>query len=294
MKVVRLLGWGAVAALAAVGCRAGNDGIARSDLLKEMISAVCENVANCCHAASLDLDNVKCRDEVTFPMTAPIGDPLLAYDENLAADCVETVRDAAKACQTIDYSSCYKAFTGNRPPGASCSEALDCIQGSNGFGNCSRDGHCVQPTRGQLNEPCSYSCVEGPGGVKCQNIYNQGNSLAEVACHSNNGLICVVTGSTPTCQPITGDCRQRPDYVCPGGGACDQGSGICLAPVPLGAPCGPTAKCVAGGYCAGTVCQPLKRLNELCAESVECASQRCDAGLCVPFSTVASLLCTAR
>src|SRR5689334_1692718 len=133
MKVVRLLGWGAVAALAAVGCRAKSEGIARSDLLKEMISAVCENVANCCHAASLDLDNVKCRDQVTFPMTGPIGDPLLAYDPMVAEDCVEAVRGEAKACQTIDYSRCYKAFTGDRPPGASCSLALDCIQGGNGF-----------------------------------------------------------------------------------------------------------------------------------------------------------------
>ena len=292
MKLVRLFGWVGVAALAAVGCTGGNGGIERTQLLREMISAVCENVATCCHAASLDLDNVKCRDEVSFPMSGPIGDPRLAYDAMQAEDCVAAVRDAAKGCEIIDYAPCYKAFTGNLPPGASCSLWLDCTPGVNAFATCSRDGHCVQPTRGRPNEPCSYSCVDGPERATCQSIYNQAAPIAEVACHSNNGLTCALSGSTPTCQPITGDCRQRVDYTCPGGGACDQSSGVCLAPVPVGAPCGPTAKCVASAYCGSGVCQPLKRLNALCVESVECASLRCDGGLCVPFSRVASLLCT--
>jgi hypothetical protein len=136
--------------------------------------------------------------------------------------------------------------------------------------------------------------MDGPAGPKCTGIYSQGSSVAEVACHSNNGLVCVTTGSTPTCQALTGDCRQRTDAGCPNGGVCDQASGNCLSPVPIGGQCGPTAKCVAGAYCDGAVCRPVKVLHALCAESVECGSQRCSAGLCVPFSTIASLLCMER
>jgi hypothetical protein len=291
MKLVRLIGlvgWAGVA-VAACGPKAGVD---RNGLLSEMISTICGNIANCCSAATLDLDNVKCRDAVTFPMSGPIDDPQLRYDEVQAGACVDAVRSAAKACEMIDYSPCFKAFIGDAPPGASCTLGLDCKEGADGFGACTADGHCVQPSRGALNDPCSYSCSNGPNGVTCTSIYNQAPAVAQTACYEANGLACVLVGTAPICQPLTGDCRQRTDTPCPGGGACDPNTGACLAPVPLGGACTPSATCTLDAYCNNGVCQPRKPIHSLCGESDECTSGRCSSsGLCVDFSQVASLLC---
>jgi hypothetical protein len=290
MKVASFVSWVVVASLAASGCGRGS-GVDRGQLLGEMVSAVCSGVAPCCDAASLAQAN-KCRDEVTRQMSAIIADPELEYDATQGEDCVNAVGKTTKACGIVDYSPCIEAFSGNLPPGASCNLALDCAKGPYGFAVCSSDNYCVQPKRGGPNEPCAYSCTDGAGGAKCQNIYTDANVPVETACHSYDRLICVSGSAGPTCQPITGDCRQRQDASCPGGGSCDSTTGLCLAPVPIGGNC-TNGNCVTNGYCQNDVCQPLKPLSAPCNESIECESKRCDGVVCAVSSPAASTMCGA-
>jgi hypothetical protein len=223
-------------------------------------------------------------------MALTIQDPLLAYDANQAGACVDEMKESVQGCQALDYSPCLAAFSGDRAPGATCSQALDCAPGPWGQAVCTQDGHCLQPARGVLNQPCGYSCIDSRTGMTCEGIYQAGDALNQVGCHSWDGLFCSVNAGG-TCQPRATDCRSMPDVPCPGGGTCDLATGTCMPPVPMGAPCPTMDECGDNAYCGDGVCQPLKPLHSLCAVNEECDTHRCIKGICSPFSKVAAALC---
>src|SRR5450432_1699200 len=121
MLECRFVGFIAALALCVSGCGTKKSEPDRSDFLGEMLSAVCSSVATCCNAASLDLDNQKCHDDVLLHIGGSINDPQLAYDAQAGQGCLDAIQASVAACQAIDYTPCIKAFSGNQPPGASCS-----------------------------------------------------------------------------------------------------------------------------------------------------------------------------
>jgi hypothetical protein len=291
MKHTVLLAWAAVTLVGVSSCASKKSSVNRDQLLSDLVSAVCTSVTGCCSQASLELDDQKCYNDVVGRMGLTIQDPLLAYDENQAGDCLDQMKASVEACQTVDYSPCLAAFSGNRPPGATCSQALDCAAGQYGNVVCTSDGHCLQPQRGAPGQPCSYSCIDSAAGASCENIYQGGGDPAnQVSCHSWDNLYCSSRASG-TCQPIGSDCRELPNNTCPDGLSCDLSSGACVAPIPVGAPCPQMTGCGSAAYCNNGTCTPVKPLHSLCAIDDECSSHRCVKGVCTPMSPVAAALC---
>ncbi len=272
------------------GCTGGDPSVEHSQFQQQIVHAVCDTVQTCCTAAERGFNAMNCVDKVADAFTTPLSDGTLYYDSTLAGRCLQQVTQAAEACGTVDVTPCYDAFVGTVPPGGACSVIFDCAPGPDGFAICNYANVCEQPARGAYGQPCSYTCIDGPGLPQCHAPQGMA-SAGGVACHSSNGLVCVIgpTGAA-TCEPQTADCTQNPTGACPQGQLCDMVSKQCYTPVPIGGSCA-QVPCGPGGYCAGGVCTPQKPNAAQCADKSECASNDCEKGLCVPFSQAAQDWC---
>jgi hypothetical protein len=253
-----------------------------------MVHAVCDNVQACCAAAHRTFNATNCLNKVTASFAVPLSDSKLSFDAAEAGRCIETVARAAEACESVDVTPCYAAFVGVLAVGAVCTTSFDCAAGADGFAVC--DGHCYQPKRGALGDPCSYTCVEdGSGNPDCHSP-GAVSSSENAACYSENGLVCVATATAATCQPKSADCTQDPAGSCPAGQACSFTSHQCYTPAKVGAACTSTP-CAAGAYCEGGVCALPKANGAACTMDAACLSAKCETGLCVVFSAAAKDWC---
>lgn len=284
----------AAAAPLPIGCGSGRGSgdLQREDISSEMVHAVCDNAVHCCDQASLGFDPLKCRSFVGSQFVASVSDPLQRFDADRANVCLQALADGAAACKAVDFSPCIDMFVGTLPPGAPCSTGFDCAPGPGGFAVCAPDGTCVQPPRGGLGAPCTYSCYVHDGTQKCPSIFPGAPAFVQAACYASDGLSCADLPTGATCQPLRQDCRQGGDFSCPGGGVCDPATGQCFAPIPMGGNCA-QAPCAPDAYCSNGTCVPLKPNGLSCYVGEECQSRRCD-GTCAVFSPAAAMLCSAQ
>jgi hypothetical protein len=158
----------------------------------------------------------------------------IAYDEELAAKCLEYVR--TRGCEYSDYHvlseeeragqlACIGLFEGRMGKNGPCLSALECAEDSVcGFDPTCVDMCCVGacrvlPAPLELGEPCA-------GNRPC---------AAETFCASDpdTGMPTVCTASPTAGQPC-------PQFDCAGGATCEFNGGdspVCVAPKPEGGAC---------------------------------------------------------
>jgi len=272
------------------GCT-GDDPVDRSSFQQQIIHAVCDTVQECCITSERGFNSVNCVQKVAQDYAVPLSDGNLSYDPQRAGRCIQQITQAAQACQPFDVTSCYDAFVGHVPVGGQCAQAFDCDPGPNGFAVCNLTTNlCEQPARGTQGAPCSYSCVDSANFPQCHSP--QGMAAGDAAaCHSIDGLVCVAAPTgVATCQPLAADCAQNPTGSCPPGYLCNTMTSQCYVPAPVGGSCAQVL-CIPGAYCAAGVCYPVKPNTAPCGGNTECASNRCEKGLCVANSPAADAWC---
>lgn len=274
-------------------CNLGADEeVARNDFTAELVHAVCDTVPTCCRNAELQFDPLSCREQLMRPFGGKLNAPAVRYDAEAAAKCIETAHFLSSQCQEIPQTVCATAFRGVVPPGAPCQSSFECDPGAAGHAVCGPDGLCMIPARGIVAQPCSYTCRAG-APVDCKNVYGT-MGAAPTACFEEDGLVCFLPNGegVATCQPLNLDCRQRlvAEQACPGG-YCDQGSGACLAYIPVGGSCAAGGRCSNDSFCYGGFCQPKLPITARCDEAVQCASGRCSGGFCTTYSSAAAAMC---
>jgi hypothetical protein len=291
-RIIRAVCWLSGTATVIVGCNSGDGSVDQGEFQSQIIHALCDSVQQCCTTAERGFDPDNCRQRVITQFIGPLSDTTLIYDRAQAGRCIQAVSNAAQACNSVDVTTCFDAFIGNLPPGAQCSSSFECASGPDGFAVCDQNNICAQPVRGVAGQPCSFTCIENGGMPRCHNIlYGGGASADQAACHSNNGLACVLPASGPaTCQNAAVDCKQNPTSACPPPMLCNVDLGQCYTPVPVGGSCA-AAPCGSDGWCAQGICYPVKPNAATCATDVECQSGKCEKTFCVQYSKAAADWC---
>jgi hypothetical protein len=163
-----------------------------------------------------------------------------------------------------------------RPPGAGCTQPLQCAPGSTGAQACC-NGQCTDTGADRLNcGACRVSCNPGQVcvGGRC------GCAPDQVTC----GAGCCAAGQR--CDPVTNSCTSCPagrpacgSQCCPDAGyTCQSGACVCPADRRCDNECCPVGKTCAGGAC----CDPqLVCGDECCAVGERCCNGTC-IGLDVP------------
>jgi hypothetical protein len=280
-----------IASAAVAGCGDDPSHVQQNEFQAKMVHALCDSVQGCCTTAEREFDAVGCSRAVQRQFVVPLSDTTLLYDSAQAGACIQAVTQAAQACRTVDPTTCFNAFIGNKPPGTPCMSSFECAPGSGGYAVCSQDGMCVQPNRGVAGEVCSFTCIEGDGAPRCKSVFYGPSAGQQAACHTENGLVCVTSTTGPaTCQSMAADCKQSPTNACPTGQLCDVNADRCYVPTPVGGSCAQNP-CGKDGYCAGAVCVPLKPNAATCAQDGECQSGKCENSFCVVYSQAAAAWC---
>src|SRR5262245_34829870 len=114
------------AAAVTTGCNDGPDDVAHNEFQSKMVHALCDRVQACCTTAQREFNAVFCRDSVIRQFVNPLSNTSLRYDSSQAGACIDAVNRAAQACDTVDPTTCYNAFIGNKPPGAMCQLSFEC------------------------------------------------------------------------------------------------------------------------------------------------------------------------
>lgn len=189
---------------------------------------------------------------------------MASYDPRAAAACVAEF--AQRECPLLkapphEPSACDDVYArGNRQVGEPCQTSYECAQAP-----------------GMLTGCAGASVGEGIDG-SCVNYEWAGEGES---CHSDRRGISVRCEGALVCDNQRGICMRRAEHgesclswptfgdTCAPGSVCDhEGSGRCVAPIPVGEPCGPDIE----GQCEGFACihdacrEPLSHANFVTCE----------------------------
>jgi hypothetical protein len=285
----------------------GTGGSVAVDFIADLVSAICDNIVDCCFIEGLPFDAAACQAVVETASDAfvPSDENLATFSPDAALTCLDAAIAVASSCpQTPELfrefmKTCDAVFVGHVPPGQVCQESHDCAPPADGLGTCDF-GRCRQLVRGKLAEPCVATFYPDPlGGWSW--VSDQPNPpFTMTMCDVSEGLLCDLDSPTPTCRGLmvlgegcsgTGDCL--PGLYChyvntPGGSTCAQQGA-------LGEACDPNDMapdpCVDGAFCdaATALCAATKPVGAACSENPECQSRSCDDGTCGDY--VAEYVC---
>lgn len=271
-----------VCVLFLVGC----GGIDLRDFQSEALDARCDYLTNC----GLFPNVAACKEQFTAPQSTSIIAAVEAgkvkYDEDLAEDCIEALRDASCSQAAQLDPKCDDIFVGTVADGGMCAFDDECVSGSCSVADCMEaccPGTCA-PARAvpKIGEMCNFVCVDGAycaNDNTCQKVLAAGAACeSPFACA--DGLYCAgftgMTAGTCTKLPATGEacteqCLDIGDY-------CD---GTCK---PVGLPGDACANDDACSYyyvcddtmrCAKEPPPMLMPDGATCSSSVQCQSRYC-------------------
>jgi hypothetical protein len=213
--------------------------IQREDFPHALSEAHCTGVAGCCERSMRGSFASSCISTAEQHVQVP---PTAAYDAQLAAGCVETIRRLLPKCdlRDVEVQQLKHACDFNIPAilGADAGEACGLCQPGL---DCVDYGKQVEKVTGPLSA-CQHEQIVGLGEV-CYPFYQASDPPPSVhfVCDPTLELSCDSGGS----NRCIGSAAQR--------GPCELG-------------------CPAGEYCANTktACAPIKSLHDACTASSEC------------------------
>lgn len=267
-----------------VGC----GGIDIQEFQDEALDARCEYLTRC----GLFASTAECR--LHFEQTTTQSTSLVAaveagkvkYDEDLADECLDKLRDAQCSRTSALDGSCEDIFTGTIADGGMCAFDSECISGSCSVTDCTMaccPGTCVaaRPTP-KIGEACTFRCVEGAycGSDRiCHAVLAKGAACDDpFACA--DGLYCsgltAMTAGTCSALPKTGEactelCLNIGDYC----------EGTCKKVGLDGSPCTNDGQCSAYYKCSDTMqcTKPVRPMGmpngSTCSSSPQCESHYC-------------------
>lgn len=241
----------------------------------------------------------------------------LTYDESAAADCLQRIDDGIASClvtneiaHKLGRDACRRdVYRGSIPLGGACSRDEDCARHPDGRTACGPTPGgkliCVLPTASKQGGPCiehdekfrSFFCEEGltcspshecvpplPAGATCANGSERSACAAPNLCLDG---VCEAPRDEGASCSAPSDCASSrcTDEICQArtglGDACDPGEW-------------PNGGC-SEGFCdePSLVCKALLQDGAACADALNCESQRCEGGQCVPASFIETKVCGA-
>lgn len=267
-----------------VGC----GGVDITKFQDEAIDARCEYLTRCGLFASTNECRQYYADRTaqSTSVVAAVEAGKVKYDEDLAEDCIEKLRDGSCSQTASLDSSCEDIFTGTIADGGMCAFDDECISGSCSVAECTMaccPGTCVaaRPTP-KIGEMCTFICVDGAfcGSDRiCHAVLAKGAACDDpFAC--DDGLYCSgltgTTAGTCTALPNTGEacteqCLNIGDY-------CD---GTCKKVGLAGASCTNEDQCSFYYECDDAMkcvmpTRPMGMPNgATCSSSPQCESHYC-------------------
>lgn len=261
--------------------------VEQKDFTKQYVDTVCGSIKPCCDAASVPYDDDSCRTRATQEATelqSP-GKYHVAYDAQLAGNCIATLQSLAGSCsRTADQAA-------------------------------SETAACGQIQAGQLgvNEVCEIE-AECSAGLVCTHKQPTGpatcQTSAAVAPHAAAGDACGTTCTTDSCEPATSAvCWLSDGLSC--GSPQPYEPTVCLALLGQGAACplpseidrGPGPICSAGLVCVAATgqgddggfdpdpmgtCQPLPTVGQPCPQEQCATDSYCgytpDGSVCLAYA----------
>lgn len=267
-----------------VGC----GGVDIQEFQDEAIDARCEYLTRCGLFPSAN----DCRadfDATTAPSTsivAAVDAGKVVYDEDLAEDCLEALREGSCSQTASLDPKCEDIFTGTIADGGMCAFDDECVSGRCSVEDCTMaccPGTCMpaRPTP-KIGEMCLFICEAGAycgADSICHALQPKGAACdAPFACDDGlycNGLTSMMSG-TCTALPNTGEacveqCLNIGDYC----------EGTCKKVGLVGATCANDDQC--SFYyecddtmkCAAPMREPLLPNGATCSSSVVCESHYC-------------------
>lgn len=276
-----------------VGC----GGIDIGDYQDEASDARCEYLTRCGLFPSVE--TCKARFEVTIPQStsivAAVNAGKVKYDEDLAEDCIDSLRDASCSQRANLDSSCDEIFTGTIANGGTCAFDDECVSGSCATTDCTMaccPGTCVATEpEPKIGEMCDFFCEDGAycgGDNTCHAELPLGAACdAPFACAGDAycaGRSSMMTG-TCTRLPATGEaCTEQCSHI---GDYCD---GTCKRVGNLGDACANDDQCSFYYRCDETTMKCAEEMapmllpdGSMCTSSVQCNSRYCgNDNLCGP------------
>jgi hypothetical protein len=194
--------------------------------------------------------------------------------------CVEEPGQCYGTCQQLEEDSCASCAATQYCGYDEMSGARSCIERAAAGGACEDDEECVSGAR-CIDQSCVALRSVAAGGA-CDDT--------DQVCAS--GLRCVdgTCGETTLLQSGAACSPDAEQGICVPGLACaltPDGTGSCAPVKSSGASCLSPLECQAGLTCVTAQpgmpgqCGPAKAVGQQCDNSFDCASFRCDQGLCV-------------
>jgi hypothetical protein len=236
-------------------------------LPSQLADAVCNNIGSCCNAAAIAFDLATCKRNVMTTTSQSLleeDSPNIKYDAEAAGRCIALYASFFKSCKepegTEIEAACGDVFVGSLPAGAPCTSSDECAHPANSGVECTMDGPAGQTAQSLCVVSSFTASVHGKLGGACNGNCSTGDDCSSTGPASGTG-----TGPTP---PVLASCYADD------GLQCDFTSQTCQPLIAIGQPCS-FEGCVAGAYCAASVCAPFKADGAPCADAIECSSGTC-------------------
>ncbi len=267
-----------------VGC----GGIDLGDFQSEALDARCEYLTRC----GLFPSQNACKAHFELSMVqstsviAAVDAGKVKYDDGLAEDCIDDLRDASCSQAAQLSPACDDIFKGTIADGGMCAFDDECVSGSCAVTDCTEaccPGTC-QPARAtpKIGEMCNFICEDGAycaDDNTCHAVLAAGAACSDVfACA--NGLYCAnftgMMAGTCTKLPATGEaCTEQCANI---GDYCE---GTCKKVGLPGDACTNNDQCSYYYFCDDTMhCaeEPAPMLlpnGSTCASGTQCQSHYC-------------------
>jgi hypothetical protein len=267
-----------------VGC----GGIDISEFQDETVDARCEYLARCglFPTANACRDYYADRTVQSTSVVAAVDAGKVKYDEDLAEECLDDLRDASCSQTAGLDSSCEDIFTGTIADGGMCAFDAECVSRRCSVTDCAEaccPGTCMpaRPTP-KIGEMCTFVCVDGAycgSDSICHAVLAKGAACDDpFAC--GDGLYCsgltVMMAGTCTALPKTGEacteqCLEIGDYC---DGTCKK-VGLDGAVCTSDEQCSRYYPCDDTGHCALPASEMGLPNGSTCSSSPQCESHYC-------------------
>lgn len=279
----------------ACGGGSGNGTLKLEDYLSNRNEALCEQIAHCGLAKSVD-ECLARGNEITplrATLVAEVTSGKIVFDGAAAGACSAAIETAACEVTALKYRqlpvACLTEFQGFAHEGAACSIDQECISQQCAGASCEMaccPGTCIgdtAPAVAAAGAACDNAICDDAS--YCDKVAHACMPLkgANASCESfeecSDGLYCLLSGVCGT-LPAEGQscgtdgCARSNDY-------CSATTHLCAPEGVLGAACDPSTLCSGIYYCDSTQhCAAHVAANASCRLGIDrCpAGQFCDAG----------------
>lgn len=272
--------------------------VAANSFGQSFADAFCGAIGPCCQRGGYDFSGASCgatlKAYVDAVVSAYATDAGVAFDENVAATCVEQYRKFAAACtdrslQNELDAACEHVFRGTVAQGGACTIDAACAD-IPGFEYVRCDAGVCKPDtdftslgpHAKLGEPCIQTCETDATGFGCSGGRSSNTTppATNAACFQNDGLYC---SNTYVCAALPKIGEPCPGYLCVADAYCD--GSVCTTAKATG-PCASIDECLSTSYCDDTtqMCIPLKTNGTHCNYDSECKSVNCEGDVCRDWS----------